>query len=123
MQRVRRKDTRPELIVRKILTRAGFRYRLHSKLLAGTPDIVFPKAKKAIFVHGCFWHRHNCKRGTTPKANREFWLEKFAANQARDARNIVCLKAAGYASIVIWECETSEVEKLEKKLRRFLDAH
>ena len=120
MQSVRRKHTKPELIVRKTLRQAGYRYRLHTHKLPGTPDIVFPGLKRVIFVHGCFWHRHNCKKASSPKSNQAFWTAKFLANKARDRRNIRQLKAAGYSPLIVWECEISNLSKLERKLSRFL---
>ncbi len=105
MSRIRSKNTKPEYVVRSILHRAGFRFRLHDHKIPGKPDLVLPKYKTAIFVHGCFWHRHeNCKNATTPSTNREFWENKFSKNVNRD--NQVCdeLKKIGWKKIVIWEC-------------------
>lgn len=121
MQRVRRKDTAPEVVVRKILFSDGYRYRLHRRHLPGTPDIVLAKRKKTIFVNGCFWHSHACKKGTIPKTNRSFWIAKFAANRLRDRRNIANLRKLEYQSLVVWECETADHSRLRVKLRRFLE--
>ncbi len=121
MARVKQKNTKPELIVRRILYSKGFRYRLHRSDLPGTPDIVFIGRKKAIFVHGCFWHRHEgCSRCTTPKTRVTFWLEKFRANIERDRRKLAELSTRGWSSLVIWECETTNPEHLEDRLVRFL---
>lgn len=123
MARVRQKDTGPELVVRRCLHRLGFRFRLHRRDLPGTPDIVFPGRKKAIFVHGCFWHRHEgCKKATTPKTRVAFWTEKFEANKERDRRKLLQLDARGWDCLVVWECETINHALLETKLRKFLKA-
>ena len=107
MAGIRSANTKPEIVVRKILHALGFRYRLGTKILNVTPDIVLKKYKVAIFVHGCFWHRHqNCKYATTPKSNSEKWAEKFATNLSRDARTIKLLRDGGWRVIIIWECWT-----------------
>jgi len=106
MSRIRSKNTKPELIVRSLLHRMGFRFRVNRKDLLGKPDIVLPKYKTVIFVHGCFWHRHKgCKGATTPSTRREFWEKKFKDNTNRDKRNRRELKKAGWNVIVLWECE------------------
>jgi DNA mismatch endonuclease (patch repair protein) len=106
MSGVRGRNTRPEMAVRRHLHAAGLRFRLHRRDLPGTPDIVLPRRKVAIFVHGCFWHRHEgCPRATTPSSNVEFWRKKFADNVARDARNRAALQAMGWRVVVVWECE------------------
>ena len=106
MRRVKAKDTAPELAVRKTLTRLGARYRLHRKDLPGKPDIVMPGRRLAIFVHGCFWHGHDCARGArVPKQNRDYWLAKVARNRARDAHSQAALNAAGWRVETVWECE------------------
>jgi DNA mismatch endonuclease (patch repair protein) len=121
MRRVRQAGTKPELAVRRSLHAMGFRYRLHRRDLPGRPDIVLPARRVAIFVHGCFWHRHQgCTRTTTPKTNAEYWLAKFAENQARDARVIAALEAAGWRVRVVWQCETDHPERLANSLREFL---
>lgn len=107
MRRVRQRDTAPELKVRRALHRLGLRFRLHRRDLPGSPDIVLPKLRTAIFVHGCFWHRHqNCPRTTTPKTRTRFWSDKFEDNMNRDKRNTVALERSGWRVAIIWECET-----------------
>ena len=113
MAGIRGKDTKPELVVRRFLHRRGFRFRLHAKL-PGKPDLVLPRYRTAIFVHGCFWHRHHgCRVCTTPKSNAEFWTEKFKANVERDKRVVQQLEELRWRVLTIWECSTSEPE-LEK---------
>jgi DNA mismatch endonuclease (patch repair protein) len=106
MRTVRQKGTRPELVVRRALAGLGHRYRLGNRDLPGSPDIANRRHRWAIFVHGCFWHRHGCKASTTPTRNREFWEAKFLRNVERDRRASDALRARGYTVIVIWECET-----------------
>lgn len=114
MASIRGKDTRPELRVRRYLHAAGLRFRLHAKQLPGSPDLVFPACHVAVFVHGCFWHRHPfCRYATTPATRREFWLDKFARNVIRDQRNLLALEQMGWTPLVIWECDTREVESLD----------
>jgi DNA mismatch endonuclease (patch repair protein) len=118
MSAVRQKNTRPEIIARKLLHRLGLRFRLHVKTIPGSPDIVLPKYKTVIFVHGCFWHRHaNCKYSTSPKTRQEYWRPKFEANVERDARKEAQLLELGWRVLVIWECETKSLEALEVRLR------
>jgi DNA mismatch endonuclease (patch repair protein) len=106
MSRIRGRDSQPELALRRVLHRLGLRYRLHAKDLPGKPDLVFPRYKAAVFVHGCFWHRHEgCKIATTPKSNTSFWLEKFEKNVTRDSRVAAQLSALGWQVFVVWECE------------------
>ena len=122
MRRVRSKDTRPEIVVRKFLYSLGYRYRLHRKDLPGTPDIVFPNRKKIIFVHGCFWHGHRCKRGARhPKSNVGYWKLKISRNVKRDESAIRKLKASGWDVLVLWECQISRTETLRGKLKKFLN--
>lgn len=112
MSRIRGKDTRPELALRKVLHGLGLRYRLHGKGLPGKPDLVFPRYKAVVFVHGCFWHRHpGCSIATTPKSNTAFWLEKFEKNVARDARVAAQLEGQRWRVLVAWECELSTPAK------------
>lgn len=119
MRSVKQANTDPELAVRRSLHSLGLRYRIHRRDLPGTPDIVFPKQRLAIFVHGCFWHRHpNCQASSTPKTNLEFWEKKFSANVLRDARNAAALKSAGWRVMTIWECETKKLRKLERQVNR-----
>ena len=106
MRAVKSKDTKPELRLRKALHALGFRYRLNVKDLPGKPDLVFPKHGAVIFVHGCFWHGHSCKRGRRkPKANADYWQEKIAKNRARDFKNNKALTSMGWRVLIVWECE------------------
>ncbi|WP_439668438.1 Very short patch repair endonuclease [Cupriavidus necator] len=110
MSGIRAKNTRPEMRLRRFLHKAGFRYRLHDRSLPGTPDLVFPRFRTVILVHGCFWHRHvNCRLATTPGTNVEFWQRKFASNVERDCLAVGKLLAAGWKVIVIWECGLKSV--------------
>jgi DNA mismatch endonuclease (patch repair protein) len=121
MSRVRRENTAPEIVVRKLLHSAGFRFRLHRRDLPGSPDIVLPKHKSAIFVHGCFWHAHEaCPRGRAPKTRTKFWSEKRRQNRARDAAAQIELKERGWDVLVVWECDTKSDERLKQSLQRFL---
>lgn len=104
MSRIRGKDTRPEMMVRRWLWANGYRYRLHRKDLPGKPDIVLKKYRAVIFVHGCFWHRHGCKTTTTPESRRDFWVTKFRENVSRDERNVATLIEQSWRVIVVWEC-------------------
>jgi len=114
-------NTKPELRVRKIAHRLGYRFRLHARELPGRPDIVFRPRRKVIFVHGCFFHRHNCGLGKKePRANRSYWLPKFARNVARDATNVRRLEASGWRVLVIWECQTKHADDLVGVLTKFL---
>ncbi|QEM12218.1 very short patch repair endonuclease [Mucilaginibacter rubeus] len=123
MALVHSKDTKPEIKLRKALFALGYRYRIHDKNLPGRPDIVFPKYRTVIFVHGCFWHRHeNCRAATTPKSNLEYWSPKFAANVARDSAHQKSLEAAGWNVIIIWECKlktnlSSVISDIAEKLK------
>lgn len=117
MSRISSKNTRPEILVRSFLHKAGFRFRLHDKRLPGHPDIILPKYKTVIFVHGCFWHRHKaCQYAYIPKTRVNFWEEKFKINIARDNRNQSELGALGWKVLVIWECELSDSESVVNKL-------
>ena len=121
MSRVKAKNTRPEIAVRRFLHGMGIRFRLHRADLPGRPDIVLPKHRTAVFVHGCFWHRHpGCPRTTTPADRRDFWIAKFAANQRRDRKAIVRLRKAGWKVIVVWECETKKPELLVDHFRTLI---
>jgi DNA mismatch endonuclease (patch repair protein) len=116
MAAVRSADTLPEIYVRKRLFAEGFRYRLHAKELVGKPDIVLPRFRTAVFVHGCFWHGHSCSRGKRPASNVEFWNAKIDGNLRRDRRNQLALKSAGWSPVVIWECRLKRAT--EALLRR-----
>jgi DNA mismatch endonuclease (patch repair protein) len=124
MARVRQKHTAPELAVRSAAHRAGMRFSLHTPTLPGRPDLVMPARRLAVFVHGCFWHRHEgCAKATTPKANAPFWRAKFKANMARDARNLADLRKLGWRVAVIWECDTTNVAALRRRLQRLASRH
>jgi DNA mismatch endonuclease (patch repair protein) len=110
-------NTTPELKVRSLLHRLGYRFRLHRKDMPGSPDIVLPKHRTAIFVNGCFWHRHaNCHNATTPSSHQEYWLPKFSRTIERDRKNQERLRAEGWQVIVVWECETRYLAKIEKRM-------
>jgi DNA mismatch endonuclease, patch repair protein len=121
MQSVRRKDTKPERLVRSLLHRLGYRFRLHRRDLPGTPDIVFPSRRLVLFVHGCFWHGHDCAKGKLPKSNLEFWTAKRKENDARDRRKQAALSEAGWRVCVVWECEIADRDALAQRLCRLLD--
>ena len=120
MQAVRGKDTGPELTVRRLLHGMGYRYRIHRKDLPGKPDLVFPAQRKAIFVHGCFWHAHGCRFGQPPKSRLTYWLPKLERNKQRDAENTAQLEALGWKVLTTWECETKDHDALVGKLTAFL---
>ncbi|MBX3393783.1 MAG: DNA mismatch endonuclease Vsr [Phycisphaerae bacterium] len=122
MAAIRGKDTKPELIVRSVAHRLGFRFRLHSTDLPGKPDLVFPSRRAVVFVHGCYWHMHACKRGrSTPATNAEFWREKRNTNRERDRRTLAVLHRAGWRVLVVWECQLRDLDKLASRLRAFLE--
>lgn len=123
MRAIRSKDMKPELAVRHLVHRLGYRYRLHRKDLPGKPDLVFASRHKVIFVHGCFWHSHGCKSGHIPKSNLNYWVPKLNRNQARDKKSLEALSVEGWKSLVIWECETRDEDGLKKRLTKFLGAH
>ena len=123
MRAVKSADTTPEMTVRRLVHGMGFRYRLHGRDLPGSPDLVLPRLHKAIFVHGCFWHRHACPAGlSTPASRVDYWQAKFARNVERDRRNIRKLRRQGWSVMVVWECQTrrQDIRKLEARLERFL---
>ena len=123
MRRVKGKDTAPELVVRRLVWSLGGRYRLHRKDLPGKPDIVLPRRRLAIFVHGCFWHGHDCARGArVPKANRDYWLGKVGRNRARDIASRASLEAIGWRVETVWECELKDKLALEARVRAWLSA-
>lgn len=123
MSRIKGKDTKPEMLIRQFIFSKGIRYRLHVKRLPGKPDMVFPKYKKIIFIHGCFWHGHeNCKYFVVPKTRTEWWLNKIRRNRERDLENVSALKKQGWKVIIIWECElksNNREQKLKSLLREF----
>ena len=122
MSLVRAKNTKPELLVRRLVHGLGYRYRLHRRTLPGTPDLVFPGRDKVIFVHGCFWHRHpGCERARMPKSRLEFWVPKLEGNAQRDARDVRALRRLGWSVMTIWECQLRDMTRLENRIRRFLD--
>lgn len=122
MRRIRKTDTGPELIVRKTVHALGFRYRLHRRDLPGCPDLVFPKTRRVLFVHGCFWHQHKgCPLARLPKSRQEYWIPKLIGNRRRDVVNREHLEAMGWSVSVIWECETKDSVRLERRLRDFLE--
>lgn len=122
MSAVGQRDTQPEMIVRRLLHSMNYRYRLHRKELPGRPDIVFIGRRKAIFVHGCFWHRHpGCSKATSPKTRADFWADKFERNVERDKAAEERLDAMGWSTLVVWECETRAPNTLADKLQSFLD--
>ena len=121
MAAVRQRDTAPEMWVRRTLHREGYRFRLHARDLPGRPDLVFPGRRKVIFVHGCFWHGHACRRGRLPESNMEFWRAKITGNKARDSKVVGELECAGWEICVVWQCEMGDRESLERRLIRFLD--
>ncbi|HEY0293658.1 MAG TPA: very short patch repair endonuclease [Hansschlegelia sp.] len=121
MRAVKSRDTKPEMIVRRAAHALGYRFRLHRKDLPGSPDLVFPSRRKAVFVHGCFWHGHDCARGArAPKANAEYWSAKIARNMARDERVRGELAELGWETLTIWECELKALDQPEQLLTAFL---
>lgn len=121
MARIRSKDTKPEMVVRRSVHQLGYRYRLHRRDLPGVPDLVFPSRKKIIFVHGCFWHAHaRCTVANRPKSRKSFWLAKFRRNKERDRANEELLRRAGWGVLVIWECETKDKASLMRRLSEWL---
>ena len=124
MSRIRSKNTSPEMAVRRLVHAMGYRFRLHRKDLPGKPDLVFPGRRAVIFVHGCFWHQHpaeHCLDGRRPKSNTRYWTEKLDRNVARDAKVQDALTTQGWRSLIIWECELSDTERLDHRLRSFLE--
>jgi DNA mismatch endonuclease (patch repair protein) len=121
MSLVGTKNTGPELLLRRLLHQSGYRYRLHSKSLPGKPDISFPRRRKAIFVHGCFWHGHGCAKGRPPKSRSDYWAPKLQANKERDERHTARLADLGWSSIVVWQCELQDPEEALRRVKKFLD--
>lgn len=123
MARVKSKNTTPERVVRRLLTEMGIRYRLHRTDIPGNPDIAFIGRRKVIFVHGCFWHGHTCKRGSrAPKANADYWVAKIDRNRKRDAVTAARLAEVGWTAMIIWECELHSSNSVSQRLRAWLDA-
>jgi DNA mismatch endonuclease (patch repair protein) len=121
MAGIRGRDTRPELVVRSYLHAAGLRFRLHDRRLPGRPDIVLPRYRVVVLVHGCFWHRHpGCRYATTPASRRDFWMAKLTANVDRDRRDAESLKALGWSVFTIWECQTRDAEQLDQLFWRIV---
>lgn len=121
MRAVKSQNTGPEMIVRRLTHSIGYRYRLHRKDLPGKPDLVFPSRRKVIFVHGCFWHQHDCARGARlPKSHQEYWLPKLSRNKQRDAEHQATLRELGWDVLVIWECELKSLESVKSKINCFL---
>lgn len=119
MSRIRGKNTKPEVAVRALLHQLGFRFRLHVRRLPGCPDIVLARWRSAIFVHGCFWHRHDkCRFAYTPKTRRQFWLSKLEGNAGRDKKAMAALKRGGWKPLVVWECELRDLDTLSTRLNR-----
>lgn len=122
MSKIRQKDTRPEILLRKFLFRNGFRYRINVKKLPGTPDLVLRKYKTVIFVHGCYWHRHDCRKGRSmPSVRKEFWGKKFQDNINRDKKARNLLSKEGWKVIIVWECELSNVTNRKERLTKLID--
>ena len=121
MKAIKSRDTRPEMLVRSFIHSRGYRYRLHCKNLPGKPDLVFPKFRKIIFVHGCFWHMHGCTFGRViPATNTDFWQNKRRLNVKRDKRNIAALKKLGWDVLILWECRTKDSDILSQYIFKFL---
>jgi DNA mismatch endonuclease (patch repair protein) len=120
MSSVNQRNTGPETAVRRILFALGYRFRLHRRSLPGKPDIVFPSRKKVIFVHGCFWHGHDCSKGHAPKSRAEYWVPKIQRNRDRDQEQLAALARAGWATLIVWQCELRDTVRLSEKLDEFL---
>lgn len=121
MRAVKGKDTVPEMAVRRLIHSMGYRYRLHRQDLPGKPDLVFPRLRRIIFVHGCFWHGHDCARGArVPKANQAYWQSKISHNTLRDAKSVAALQSQGWRVAIIWECELKDMGRVRTRLRKFL---
>jgi len=120
MRRIRGKNTKPEIAVRKLLFSLGYRYRIHASSLPGKPDLCFPGRRKAIFVHGCFWHGHGCKISNEPKTRTAYWQARFSKNKERDRANLLALHQLGWETLVVWECEVRHLDRLAEQLVAFL---
>ena len=125
MASIRGKDTGPELTVRRLVFSLGFRFRIHRSDLPGTPDLVLPRLKKVIFVHGCFWHHHgnSCSKSRTPKSRTAYWADKFRLNRLRDRRVQRHLKKRGWGCLIIWECQLKDLDRLQSRILLFLHDH
>ena len=122
MRAIRSKGTKPEMCVRRFVHGLGYRYRLHVSGLPGTPDLVFPRMRKVIFVHGCFWHMHQiCRDGRIPESRRDYWEPKLLGNVKRGRKNLAALRRLGWRPLVVWECELEDPARVQKKLTRFLN--
>ncbi|MEW2913212.1 DNA mismatch endonuclease Vsr [Leisingera sp. JC11] len=121
MAKIRAKNTKPEMLVRRMVHGMGYRYRLHRKDLPGKPDLVFGPRRKVIFVHGCFWHLHDCRDGRIPASRRDYWEPKLQRNAERDAEQLAALQAAGWQVLTVWECETKDLGALQSRLAEFLE--
>jgi DNA mismatch endonuclease (patch repair protein) len=122
MSRVKQKNTSPEMALRRALHALGYRYRLHSRDLPGSPDLVFPARRKVIFVHGCFWHGHGCRWGKLPKSRLEYWQNKIATNQERDRVQLTQIRQAGWESMVVWQCEIKDLAEVSARVLAFLES-
>jgi len=123
MSRIRSRDTGPELLLRRLVHGLGYRYRVHNRGVPGSPDLSIKTKRKAVFLHGCFWHRHNCISGRRkPKSRCEFWEQKFTENVERDKRTMRKLKRLGWTVLVVWECQLKYPCRLERRIREFMDA-
>ncbi|MDR1493496.1 MAG: very short patch repair endonuclease [Planctomycetaceae bacterium] len=121
MSRIRSQETTPEIIFRKLIHRAGFRYRLYDKTLPGKPDLVLKKHRTVVFIHGCFWHGHkNCERGNRPKTHKNFWNKKIEGNIARDNKNRIKLRKIGWRVFTVWECELKNLDSIFAKFKKFI---
>jgi len=121
MRRIRSRDTQPELAIRSLVHKMGYRFRLHRKDLPGKPDLTFVSRRKVIFLHGCFWHAHHCKTAHIPKSNASYWGPKLQRNRARDKKNLKALIRLGWKPLVVWECELSDERRLRRCVRQFLE--
>jgi DNA mismatch endonuclease (patch repair protein) len=122
MRRIRNKNTKPEMVVRRLIYSLGYRYRIHQKQLPGKPDLVFTKRRKIILIHGCFWHLHSeCREGRIPNSRKDYWLPKLTKNVNRDTDNLTKLNAAGWEVMVIWECQLSNLKELAENVKSFLN--
>lgn len=122
MRAIQGKDMVPELAVRRLVHSLGYRFRLHQKTLPGNPDLVFATRRRVIFVHGCFWHLHGCKRAHVPRSNRDYWATKLRRNRQRDRKNLKALISTGWVVLVVWECEVTDETTLRTRIQAFLES-